>query len=620
MKKLYIASMALVALCTSSCMDFYPKTALSEDQVWTSAENFQLYANQFYSWRAAMGTLTSSDDFDDSYLNSDLATGSGNSEYETGTNTLETSSSNYSTPYTRIYDASLLLDAAENYSNQDEIAVPIAEAKFFRAIEYYNLVRVYGDVILVTRALDTDSPEHNAERNDRTEVIDQALSDLWDAADLLPEESTATGKINKYIVLSILSRIALFEGTWQKFHTSEYGGGDTTKSNDYLDQAIEAAGMVINSGKYELFYSEALTPGHEKDAVLAEHRTRAGIDLDAPHQNESYRVLFHLEDDIQSNVANLNKSANNEFIWAYTYVYGYKNTSVQGLLSHTATQHTRKMAMMYLCDNGLPAYYNGQQNPRFLGFDGIYDEYQNRDVRMESTFINYLKPYWRYQCGRTSWTDDEYTTDGNSSASGAYMYTPDNVNASGSIGYLNYKWTSERAHLEYYQSFDFPIIRYPEVLLNYAEAVYERNGSITDAQLDYSLNVVRLRMNPDMPALSNTLVSTYGLDMQEEIRRERAVELVLECRRGEDIRRWAIATEVMNEPKLGVKYLGTDWEQKSWEDASFYYGENLYSEDDYGCILRHDPSELHWSDKNYLKPIPTNQIQLNPNLGQNPGW
>lgn len=92
-------------------------------------------------------------------------------------------------------------------------------------------------------------------------------------------------------------------------------------------------------------------------------------------------------------------------------------------------------------------------------------------------------------------------------------------------GYNNQKWATERAVNTNYEGYDYPIIRYAEVLLNYAEAVFERDETISDEDLNISLNLVRNRINTQMPKLTNSFAQTYGLDMRTEIRRERTVEL-----------------------------------------------------------------------------------------------
>jgi hypothetical protein len=157
---------------------------------------------------------------------------------------------------------------------------------------------------------------------------------------------------------------------------------------------------------------------------------------------------------------------------------------------------------------------------------------------------------------------------------------------------------------------DFPVIRYAEVLLNYAEATYELGGQISDNDLDISLNLVRQRVNPNMAKLSNALVTTNSLSMREEIRRERTVELMFEGYRIDDLKRWATAPVEMPMDQVGVLYKGT-WFESHWTTQS----RQLTSD---GCILLY--GDRTWSDKLYLYPLPSDQLQLNPNLGQNPGW
>ena len=149
-----------------------------------------------------------------------------------------------------------------------------------------------------------------------------------------------------------------------------------------------------------------------------------------------------------------------------------------------------------------------------------------------------------------------------------------------------------------------------EVLLNYAEATYELSGSISDADLDMSLNLVRLRVNPDMPKLSNSLINNNGLSMREEIRRERTVELYNEGFRIDDLKRWKTAEVEMPKDILGIQWTGEF--QTEWPNAA------SYQKDKDGCLIIE--TGRTWSSKNYLYPLPSDQLQLNPNLGQNPGW
>ncbi len=94
-------------------------------------------------------------------------------------------------------------------------------------------------------------------------------------------------------------------------------------------------------------------------------------------------------------------------------------------------------------------------------------------------------------------------------------------------GYFPHKWCCERDGVPTgMEAYDYPIIRYAEVLLNYAEAVFERDDKISDEDLAISLNLTRKRVNPNMPDLTNAFVSANNLDMRTEIRRERTVEIL----------------------------------------------------------------------------------------------
>ena len=184
------------------------------------------------------------------------------------------------------------------------------------------------------------------------------------------------------------------------------------------------------------------------------------------------------------------------------------------------------------------------------------------------------------------------------------------VGATANSGYQTHKWEVERQVADRYESMDFPVIRYAEVLLNFAEAVYELQGRISDSDLDKSVNLVRQRSNPKMVKLSNALVDNNGLSMREEIRRERTVELVFEGFRIDDLKRWATAPVEMPQTLLGVKWKGTQFESL-WANQSRQLDAD-------GCIILYDNRQ--WDDKLYLYPLPSDQMQLNPNIGQNPGW
>ena len=217
---------------------------------------------------------------------------------------------------------------------------------------------------------------------------------------------------------------------------------------------------------------------------------------------------------------------------------------------------------------------------------------------MDNTLLWHGEKYWNNDSKwRNTWTDADLSD----------CLT---ANARSNSGYQTQKWGVERNVADYYESIDYPVIRYAEVLLNYAEAAYEMGEQISDADLDISLNLVRCRVNPSMPKLSNNFVSINGLNMREEIRRERAVELFLEGFRIDDLKRWKTAEIEMPQDQLGVKMTGT-WFESNWAAQARPLDAD-------GCIVMYNGRT--WSQKNYLYPLPQDQRQLNPNLSQNSGW
>lgn len=579
MKTIYntikVACVGMMTMAMTSCLDFSPEAQMNDDTVWNSASNFQLFANQFYTYthdfQSGDPYQYAVSDGPHSDTRSDLMAEANVNVYSQGTNTVPEKDNNYTKLYQHIYYTNLLLKNAASFGDQKSIAVPVAEAKFFRAYCYFELVQLYGNVILLTEPVDIDSPKMNAVRDDRGLVIDQCIQDLQDAVNGLPDTPSEAGRLSKDAANAFLSRVALFEGTWQKFHN---GGADATENSErvtsLLNTAKTAAKAVMEAGHYKLFYNEKLG-------------------------TESYRYMFILED-AQCNPAGLTTKDNTEYILARRHRLedGIGLNITKAYLTN-AVYPTRKLANMYVCQDGLPI----DKSAQFKGYDLATSEFQNRDNRMLTTLAQRGTKVWdntAEHC-RTAWDDSD-------------LARAKEVGATANSGYQTHKWAVERQVADRYESMDFPVIRYAEVLLNFAEAVYELQGRISDSDLDKSVNLVRQRSNPKMVKLSNALVDNNGLSMREEIRRERTVEFVFEGFRIDDLKRWATAPVEMPQTLLGVKWKGTQFESL-WANQSRQVNAD-------GCIILYDNRQ--WDDKLYLYPLPSDQLQLNPNVGQNPGW
>ena len=298
---------------------------------------------------------------------------------------------------------------------------------------------------------------------------------------------------------------------------------------------------------------------------------------------ESYKYLFILEGDDSPEVIlgkrfYLNRTTHN---WTRE-------------LWFNAMIPTKNMADLYLASDGLPI----EKSPLFEGYNELTSEFNNRDPRLEMTFIV---------------PGSEIFADGGVWAPTFPGFTGTNATRT---GYMLRKFLEESINATNFQgTYDYKEFRYAEALLILAEALYERNGQISDADLDRTINLLRARVN--MPNLTNAFVTGNGLDMLTEIRRERAVELAFEGFRRMDLRRWKLAENVMPMSIRGVKFEGTEYEAQ-YPDLQI--GTDIIVDPD-GFIVAEPSNSRQFLPRHYLDPIPLQQIQLSQgSLAQNPGW
>ena len=256
---------------------------------------------------------------------------------------------------------------------------------------------------------------------------------------------------------------------------------------------------------------------------------------------------------------------------------------------------------LFLSTDGLPI----DQSPLFQGYVNTPDEFQDRDYRMTAYFT------YHKNLGEIPQNGDVV------------------LNGTNNFGYFNskfmsWKWGTDEAYrATKTEAYDMPFIRLAEVYLMYAEALYELNGSLTDAEMNESINLIKARAG--LPAISNSFLAANNMNIETEIRRERTIELYAEgATRFNDLKRWGIAEEELGETKFGAVIEGTVYENNP----------DLYTPEGYGfgeattttgvgprSALVVEPSSIrNFSRDNYLFPIPTSQIGLNPSMLQNPGY
>jgi hypothetical protein len=432
-----------------------------------------------------------------------------------------------------------------------------AEARFFRAYAYSKLIKLYGDVPLLLKTLLANSPELYMPRTSRAQVIQQIYDDLDFAAVWLPKRADLPaamwGRATRSSALALKARAALYEGTRGKFH------GSIANWQDHLNIAITAATAVMGEG--HALYS-------------------------------NYGGLFTQAGEGPGNLENI-----------FVKIYGVSNANL--LLGHNHSRNlengqlapTRNLLRQYLYSDGLPAFNvdgttpSATRSPLFVqeinetSYNTILD---NRDPRVGFSYfragdVAYQGPWIpKTSLGiRTAIAPKK----GFSTADQAI------VNAA----------TTDRI-----------LIRYAEVLLTLAEAKYELNGSISDADLNLTVNALRTRAG-FVPKLTNAFVTTNNLSMREELRRERTIELAMEGFRYDDLIRWKTAESVLPQTLLGAKFIVAEWVGTSQSSLNLNADKVL--------IVEPSSTRTFRVDRDYLYFIPLHEISTSQgNVIQNPNW
>lgn len=661
--RIFIASALTFSL--SACSDFLNKEPLSQGTeaiVFKTPEHFEqaaYYLYDLYGW-----------DYNAMDRNLDIS-GLGSN----GGGTAPESSGSWGGPYGQIRDCNILLEKAEEYAgDKNAISHAVGTAHFSRAWQYFKLLKTYGGVPIADHSLDLTDPTLQAPRNSRYEVANFIINDLKEAVKLLTKEKDIPdadkGKISKEAAQSFLARVALYEGTWEKYVPSiGYDlDGDGTNSG---------AGTAKPEGYPSVTELLTLAKTMSKD-VITEAETGT-FKLWNECDSLSYYYLFNI-DDAEGNIPNFKgkgKATNKEFIIYRKYDFNIAKPNKN--ISHTvivglATSISQQFGESFLCRNGLPIRIcytgnmaNAQNNPQFEGYKTFVGEYRNRDYRFISCTYIPDRTFWssRVEDGRQltatgkpypdpvfPQNDEVYNPGDPAYSSSCGVFKPTLRNNSTASGYGSRKYLIEGANRpSNTESADYPNLRLAEVHCIYAEATCELNGgNISDEDLDFSINKNRARAR--VAPLTNALIANVWdagywdyeqnktvckkMNMLDEIRRERACELFGEGHRMDDLKRWGIAHINLVGQKLGHYVLGTAYETEKANSAQ-YFGEPCYypekyplrygiyegtgkNDPDYGRSIANDPTTLNFIQRDYLTPLPLDQMRLNTNLKQNPGW
>ena len=541
----------LATLLVSSCtkIDRFPETEFSDADFWNTETDLINACNRLYQ------------ELDGDWIDNradDAVNQGGPNEISTGNRSIPNTSADWNDRYDEIFTANNIVEKAPRAKITDAIKNRyIAEARFFRAYAYFKLLKIYGDVPLVLKTLAVNSPELYMGRTSRGEVIQAIYDDLDYAAVNLPKRAdlpTAQyGRVTKSAAWALKARVGLYEGTRAKYHNMS-----GVNWQNHLSAAIAAAQNVMGEGH----------------ALYA-----------------NYGNLFTQTGEGPTNTENI-----------LVKIYGISNSNV--IVAHNNSRDlengrmapTRNLLRQYLYSDGLPAW-NVDNTPSatrstFFVNEGSEPSYntilENRDPRV---LLSYFKSGDVAYQG--PWVPKTSLGSRTAFAPKKGFSVVDQT--------INNAATTDRI-----------LIRYAEVLLIYAEAKYELNGSISDADLNLSINLLRTRV-AFTPKLTNAFITTNNLNMRDEIRRERTVELALEGFRYDDLIRWKLAETLLPKDLLGAKFIASEWVGTNGSSLNLNSDQVLITEP---AVNRH-----FRSDRDYLYPIPVHEITTSGGtVVQNPNW
>ncbi|MCG1037733.1 RagB/SusD family nutrient uptake outer membrane protein [Polaribacter sargassicola] len=563
--KLFILS---TILTLSSCEEFLDKTPLddvSETAFYSTPSDLQAAVNGFYNdlpgWAA---TSVGFNILPDMY--SDIGVAQEPSSRISGLSyTVPTSASASVWSFDEVRETNWLIDHLDQASGDETLINQYSgEAYFFRAYYYFELLKRYGDLPIFPEYFDNTDEEYvYAARSPRNEVADFIISDLDTAISLMQSfPDVATSRISKEVALLMKARVALYEGTWEKYHSGTDFGVSGYDGSEFLQIAADASEDLIDSGVFSL--------------------------------HSDYKSLFN----------QVGYSGNSEVLLSRDYnsiVLGINNVLQQSWPNRCG--YTKFAVDSYLCTDGDPisvsSLYQGNTDLSTIEI--------NRDPRLAATIM-------------VPGDLVEIKSDGTE----VYWENPNfSSTDTGLTGYESEKYRNvsfDGNYDDFTEDTSRIIMRYGEALLIFAEAKAEL-GTITQGDLDKSINLLRARVN--MPNITLGAITVdpnwpnYGYSLSSilyEVRRERTVELMAEGFRADDLYRWRAHTLFDNDQPRGA-YLN-DGIVGVELDAS-----NVTLDED-GFILPFASTGIYNFDesKAYLQPIPLDELVLNPNLTQNPGW
>ena len=528
--------------------------------------------------------------------------------------------------------------------DQNQARHYIGEMYFFRAYFYYLALLNLGDFPILTTTLpdDYNALREASKRRPRNEVARFILSDLDLAYEYMQATPPMTNRLTRDCAALMKSRVALFEGTWEKYHAGTpfvpNGPGWPGAEMDYLSDYTYNADEEIR-----FFLQEAM------NAASAVADFGLSLTENTHVINPSYAQIYGWNPYFEMFSQPSLSSVPEVLLWKeYNKTISISHDAPNRLKVGDNDGLTRSLINSFLMADGLPIY----ASPDYKGDESIDNLMEGRDERLklfvwsESTVLK---------------TDPSEAAIGES---GEVAYFEKPLIDNSAVQNLDRTGYRQRKHYtyDYTQSVGddllgsnaCPIFRVAEAYLNYIEASYELNGSGLDAKADQYWRALRRRagVDEDYRKTINATDMNKEIEYQDlgawsgdglvdatlfNIRRERRCEFIGEGMRWDDLKRWRSWDRLFVQPFIpeGINLWASAYQNYIDEEtgqttliSDGTTNANVSSESISTYLRPYQRFEANndlydgytWRKAYYLTPIGIQELTLAPSMYQNPYW